>query len=227
MQYKIYPSPQGKGEHLILFFNGWAMTPESVEHLARPEGCDLLVLWDYRDLSLPLDLDLSPYARIDLVAWSMGVWAADHVLGDLELPIRHAVAVCGTGYPMDDLLGIPEDIFRATLEGITEDNRLRFNRRMCGGKTLRHLFDALAQRSTQEIYNELESVLLRESKGDQRPLPKAKTAPWGRAIIGQGDRIVPPANQQRYWAGQGVLTELTDDAHYAFVRMTSWDELWT
>lgn len=227
MQYKIYPSSQGSTGRLILFFNGWAMTPESVEHLSIPEGYDLIVLWDYRDLVLPSALDLSAYTSIDLVAWSMGVWAADHVLGLCELPIHRAVAVCGTGYPMDDTLGIPEVIFRATLEGLTEDNRLRFNRRMCGGKNLRHLFDALARRSTEEIYDELNSVLLREQGAIQRPSPRQNTAPWTKAIVGRGDRIIPPDNQQRYWEGQGVDIEWTDDAHYAFVRMTSWDELWS
>lgn len=203
------------------------MTPESVEHLIIPDGSDLIVLWDYRDLALPGDLDLSIYTSIDLVAWSMGVWAADHVLGMCALPIHRAIAVCGTGYPMDDALGIPEAIFRATLDGLTEDNRLRFNRRMCGGKTLRHLFDALAHRSTEEIYDELNSVLLREQGTTQRSSPKLNTAPWTRAIVGRSDRIVPPDNQQRYWEKQGVGIERTDDAHYAFVRMTSWDELWS
>lgn len=202
------------------------MTPESIEHLSVPEETDLIVLWDYRDLSLPTDVDLSLYTFIDLVAWSMGVWAADHVLGESTLPIRRAVAVCGTGYPMDDLLGIPDAIFRATLDSLTEANRLRFNRRMCGGKTLRHLFDALARRSTQEIYDELSSVLLREQEIRQRPTPKPNTAPWMRAVVGREDRIVPWGNQQRYWQAQGVEIDLTDDAHYAFVRMTSWNELW-
>ncbi len=227
MQYKITRVGNAPSERAILFFNGWAMTPESVEHLALPEGYDLITLWDYRDLHLPADLDLSAYERIDLVAWSMGVWAADRVVAGLGLPLGHAVAVCGTGYPMSDAWGIPVAIFEGTLNGLTEANRTRFNRRMCGGRTYRHLFEALERRSTDEIRDELACVYRSESSRPQM-LPLTPTAPWTLALVGGDDRIIPADNQEAYWAGQGVAIRYDAEAvHYLLGQYSRWEELWS
>lgn len=226
MQYKIYRA-QEEACRAIVFFNGWAMTPESVEHLALPEGYDLIVLWDYRDLTLPEELALDKYQDIILVAWSMGVWAADVALAESLLPIRRAVAVCGTGYPMDDAYGIPEAVFRGTLEGLTEDNRMRFNRRMCGGRTYKTLFEALAKRETEEIREELTCVLAQEEQRCERAVPKPRQAPWTDALVGLEDRIIPADNQVRYWRASGVRARLLDKvAHYAFGAYTQWTDLW-
>ncbi len=226
MQYKLYQNRQGNRD-LVLFFNGWAMTPETVEHLSFDDAQDLLVLWDYR--SLDLDFDISAYRHIKLAAWSMGVWAADKWYTALsEKPnITEAVAVCGTGYPMSDERGIPQTIFEATLEGVSEQNRARFNRRMCGGKSLRHLFDALAKRPTEEIKAELQCVyeaeLKRLSLGE---VPKQACAPWTKALIGGKDRIIPADNQRRYWLELGLEPEiLAEEAHYLFGAFTSWEQL--
>lgn len=225
MQYQLYSSPT-PADRLILYFNGWAMTPEAVEHLIRPEGYDLLIVWDYR--SLDLDFDLSVYKAISLVAWSMGVWAADRfALGLAEaLPLERAVAICGTGYPVDDAWGIPQAVFEGTMNGLSEANRVRFNRRMCGGKTYRHLFEALAKRSTDEIKAELEAVYRHEVSAE-RSLPKADALRWSLALIGQEDRIIPADNQLAYWRGQGVESRMdTNAAHYLLGGATTWEELW-
>ena len=109
---------------LILYFNGWALGPVAVEHLAGEQGYDLLILWDYRDDQL--DFDFHPYRELRLVAWSMGVWAADRFFSEHPRLREHLIsgtAVAGTGYPMDDVYGIPEAVYQATLGSITEENR--------------------------------------------------------------------------------------------------------
>ncbi len=226
MQYKLYKRRE-ENKELILFFNGWAMTPETIEHLSSDESQDLLVVWDYR--SLDLDFDFKPYTSIKLIAWSMGVWAADEWYTSLdEKPtIIQAVAVCGTGYPMSDERGIPQAIFEGTLEGVSEKNRERFNRRMCGGKSLRHLFEALAKRPTDEIKSELQNVYDKEVKrlslGEGI---KQEIAPWTKAIIGAKDRIIPADNQKHYWTELELEVEiLEDEAHYIFASFTTWEEL--
>lgn len=226
MQYNVISAGATPASRAILFFNGWAMTPESVEHLALPTACDLFILWDYRSLLWPDALDLSGYDEVLLAAWSMGVWAADRVVPTLGLPIVQATAICGTGLPMSDHWGIPEQIFRGTLEGLTDANRMRFNRRMCGGRTYRHLFDALARRTTEEIRQELEAVLHSEQTQRQTP-PLPNTAPWTHALIGGEDRIIPADNQQHYWKAQGVpIRYEAEAAHYLLGQYTSWTQLW-
>ncbi len=227
MQYKLYQHKKGN-KSLIVFFNGWAMTAETVEALAFDEDKDLLVLWDYRLLTL--DFDFSAYAEVYLLAWSMGVWAADKFFTSSgSMPqIKEAIAVCGTGYPMSDTRGIPQTIFEGTLESVSEENRKRFNRRMCGGKRLKHLFEALQKRSTEEIKGELqgvyESELKRLEAGEGK---KEKTVAWTKAFVGQKDRIIPPQNQLNYWQELGVSIELLpDEDHYIFVSFAAWEEFW-
>lgn len=218
---------------LIVLLNGWAMTPESIEHLIRPQGYDLLVLWDYREPLTETDLQpMCPWAQyrdVHLVAWSMGVWAADRLSSFWrQLPLSHAIAICGTGYPMHDSYGIPVEIFRGTLEGLTEANRARFNRRMCGGRTYRHLFDALAQRTTEEIRTELEDVMRYELAREHAEVPTHRPLGWTLALIGGQDRIIPADNQVHYWQSVGTSYKLYPEAaHYLLGELTHWSDLWT
>ncbi len=99
-------------------------------HLILPTDHDLLICYDYQDLNL--DFDFSAYRHIRLVAWSMGVWAAERALQGIRL--KSATAVNGTGLPCDDNFGIPDTIFKATLDNLTENTRLKFERRICGDK---------------------------------------------------------------------------------------------
>ena len=79
MQHKFISAVDGGAHKLILFFNGWAMTPVTVEHLSIPKGYDVLIFWDYRD-DEAVELDFMAYEEVRVVAWSMGVWAADRYL---------------------------------------------------------------------------------------------------------------------------------------------------
>lgn len=227
MEYKLYHNE--RNTELILFFNGWAMTPESIEHLVIPNNYDLIVLWDYRETNnFPLDI-ISGYKTIRIVAWSLGVWAADITVSiyrdSIEDKIKDAVAVCGTGYPMDDRYGIPVNIFENTLNSISEENRERFNRRMCGGKSLKHLFEALKRRPTNEIKEELAKAY--HSTINKEINPNNQEYFWSKAIIGGKDRIIPPENQLNYWKEMVVpITVIPSAQHYLFQELNEWIDIW-
>ena len=53
------------------------------------------------------------------------------VLQDMDLPICERVALNGTVTPVDDLKGIPQQVFEGTLEGLNEVALEKFIRRMC------------------------------------------------------------------------------------------------
>lgn len=59
------------------FFNGWGMTSKSIEHLtaenARTHTFDCLHFFDYQNREVPQS-NFSGYAKIYLIAWSMGVY---------------------------------------------------------------------------------------------------------------------------------------------------------
>lgn len=229
MQHKFISAVDGGAHKLILFFNGWAMTPVTVEHLSIPKGYDVLIFWDYRD-DEAVELDFMAYEEVRVVAWSMGVWAADRYLQshpDLRTKVYSATALAGTGYPVDDSVGIPREHCLNTLSELTEENRPRFNRRTCGGKSLRHIFDALAARSTEEIRNEMLRAY-ESSLHEAHPLPKLEALGlWTRSYIGLRDRVLPPSNQETYWRGQGLAPILLPEGeHYLLRHFVAWSDLW-
>ena len=112
-----------QGEHLIVYFAGWGTPLDAVAHLILPTNHNLLICYDYQDLTL--DFDFSAYQQIRVVAWSMGVWVAERVLQGITL--QSATAVNGTGLPCDDSFGIPYAIFKGTLENLEENTRSKLN----------------------------------------------------------------------------------------------------
>ena len=208
------------------------MTPATVSHLTLPDQCDLLALYDYRDLEQSDDLANLPwdsYEAVTIVAWSLGVWAAEQVVPHWSiLPTKQRlIAVAGSPYPMHDQWGIPKQIFVGTLEGLTDENRQRFNRRMCGGKRYKQLYDILSERPTTELRDELQAVY------DSLATPEASESTphtrlaWDLAIIGERDQIFPAKNLSTLWKAVNVPTLLFSDGyHYLFDLWQSWSELW-
>lgn len=118
---------QGSGR-VLLFFNGWGMDAGAVAHLAC-DG-DMLAVCDYRDLEQGRPEGLEAYAEVDVVAWSMGVWAAANVLPAWGIVSHRLVALNGTEHPVDDRWGIPVRIYRLTELGMNEEGRRKFTGRM-------------------------------------------------------------------------------------------------
>ena len=209
------------------------MTPATVSHLTLPDQCDLLALYDYRDLEQSDDLADLPwdsYEAVTIVAWSLGVWAAEQVVPHWSiLPTKQRlIAVAGSPYPMHDQWGIPKQIFVGTLEGLTDENRQRFNRWMCGGKRYKQLYDILSERPTTELRDELQAVydsLAIPEASESTPHPRLA---WDLAIIGERDQIFPEKNLSTLWKAVNVPTLLLPDGyHYLFDLWQSWSELWT
>ena len=92
--------------HCLLFFSGWGMDPEPFRFL-HARSCDVFLVHDYRQLQ-PLDLEpLAGYRHVHLVAWSMGVWVAAHLLGDRAGAFVSRTALAGTLNPIDAGRGLP------------------------------------------------------------------------------------------------------------------------
>lgn len=213
---------QEGNDRLLIFFTGWGTTPEVAAHLQLPERCDYLTAYDYRTVS-PQDLPaLGAYQEVYMAGWSMGVWALDILAEHLPSPTK-AVAINGTPLPMHNLYGIPDDIFRGTLEGLDDANRERFNRRMCGGKKLLAVFNSFSARSTEELREELYGTYLQVRDLPDDTPPKL---PWSKAIVATKDLIVPTSNQLAYWGRYHIATTLLEGiGHYPLMEYQSWDQI--
>ncbi|MFZ4523962.1 MAG: DUF452 family protein [Chlorobium sp.] len=212
-------------EELLLFFNGWGMNARIGTHLLGESLTglthDLLVCHDYRTLALATEVmeDLARYKDITIIAWSFGVWVAQHT--SLP-PITKAIAINGTLYPVNAAKGISPDVFQATLSSWSEENRHRFNRRMCGSREALALFSSMSPDRTAADQQE-ELALLKEHV---LAAAGSTSAAWSydHAIIGGRDLVFPA--QQQYMAWKGLpQTIISDMPHFPFLHFRTLQEV--
>lgn len=199
---------------LILFFNGWGMDHTRFETWSSGDY-DVLVLHDFANLeALP---ELSAYSRIHLVAWSLGVWVASHLLAQATFSKRLAtrLAINGTLIPIDATYGIAPEIFDGTIENWHDlQAREKFGLRVSGTT------ETLSQRSPESQYDEL--VVMRRMISALPPPENIYTT----AVIGMRDRIFPPVAQRRFWERHSSVTVLEKVMlHDPFMRIHSWEEV--
>lgn len=192
-------------QELLLFFSGWGMDERPfLEFLPKDRDC--LLCFDYKCLSFDKTL-IEGYRSVKVVGWSMGVWAAAHILQGHELPSGERIAVNGTHFPVNDTRGIPREVFYRTLSNLNEDTLGKFRRRMCGsGKACERFLRRAPLRVMADVREELRCI------GEAAESLPAPFFAWSRSIIGRRDRIFGWENQQRAWAEE--KSEIIDEAHY-------------
>lgn len=192
------------GGTLLLFFNGWGMDRCVADWLVSSspafDGRDIAVVYDYRDLTLPdwLGEAVVGAESVELLAWSMGVWAAARA--GLE-KVDRAVALNGTPWPRDAERGISPEVFMGTLDGWNDANRQRFERRMMMGVPQDVVENVRSERSSVEQKGELQAIADSLSSGQQHSVP---TWNYSKAIVGGRDQIFRAENQLRAWREAGV-----------------------
>ena len=194
---------------LILIFAGWGMSPAPFSNI-RLAGHDIAVIWDYCDTALDIKA-LSGYTDIYLFAWSFGVYMASQVLASTGLTPTVKVAVNGTLRPIDDTEGIPSQIFRGTLENLSERNLDKFYRRMC--KNAESFASFSANRPDRDIEGLKEELIAIENAYSHDDSGSHAAADWDRAVIAGNDRIFPPDNQRRAWRTLQRTRIIEDGAH--------------
>lgn len=190
---------------LTVFFAGWGMDENPFSGCSAV-GSDLLMCFDYRDYGFDARL-LETYESVRVVAWSLGVWMASALMASEPRLAVDAVAVNGTPFPVDDNRGIPVEVFRGTLNGMSQDTLARFDRRMCGGRAQLEEYAAVhPQRSVESLKAELEWIYGQAGRVAVSPR-------FRRAVAGRRDSIYPFANQVDAWRGICEVDEV-DAAHY-------------
>lgn len=175
-------------------------------HLAKP-GYDIVAVWDYAAGALPVDPQLSDYEEIVVVAWSFGVRAASDFLDSTSLPVTRTIAVNGTEQHISDLKGIPEAIFRGTLNGLSENSVDKFRRRMCGGSAGYREF---SKNAPQRNLDSLKAELLEFAAAK----PREESRRWSQVIVSGRDMIFPAEAQNRAWSGQPNVCHWPEAPHF-------------
>lgn len=196
---------QDSAAEAIVVFGGWAVGPEVFRHLDGPQ--DVLFAGDYTGLNAELP-DLSGYERVRLLAWSFGVAAYAHWQQGRPDPFQRKAAVNGSLQPVNRGAGIPPAVFRRTMETLSPDAFQQFLARVFGAPQETEMLDVEARRA---------ELLAVEQRGDA---PRMR---FDRVWISSGDKIFPPANLTRAWAGQNV--SYIEAPHAPFDRFADWEAL--
>lgn len=225
---------QEKHPRLLLFFAGWG-ADETPFKSYQPANSDFMICYDYRNLSFDAQV-LEGYKQVNVVGWSMGVWAASQALGKIiadetpgmtadetpgnnRLPPGKKIAINGTPFPIDEERGIPPAIYHGTLEGLTDASLHKFLRRMCADSAeFRKFLAVTPRRPLEELREELAAIETAYATGIAYPFG------WSASVIATEDRIIPPENQKKAWtrdersepflAEAHTFTEI-ETAHYA------------
>ena len=198
--------------HLIIFFNGWGMDDHVLSRMNHGEF-DVLMIYNYTSLNLTLP-SLQNYQQVSLIAWSMGVWAATQS----SIKCNMAIAINGTPTPMNAITGIDPMIFTATHQHWNENNRLKFNMRVCGGRaTWMAQKELFPTRALDDQKKELQAI----ANHCQKQTNKRQ---WHKAIIGSGDAIFLPCNQHQAWRGTTPHREISMP-HWPFHDFNNWQTI--
>ena len=201
----------------ILFFCGWGMDPNPFYDLPAAD-VDLCMIFDYRE-TYPIDLAyFSAYQRLHLVAWSMGVWMAGHLLTGQTVAFASSTAIGGTLVPVDRQRGIPPDSYAAMVDHFGPETLDTFHRDMFDDPA--HLALFLTHRPQREISGlRDELVACRDAflgSGAGHDI-------YSRALITSRDRIFAGRNQLRAWGKE--RGEVVAWPHFPFYHLTDWRDL--
>lgn len=159
------------------------------------EGYDIMVVWDYRDLTFNWKQVLT-YDEVCLIAWSMGVFAASLTIHEIDSRITKRIAVNGTLDPIHDSRGIPRAIYHGTINSLAPNTLRKFYRRMCSERQQFETFSAnLPRRTVSELIDELHAI------EDYTIFHTPQITTWDLAIISREDGIFPVENQCTAWRG--------------------------
>lgn len=207
-------------QKLIIFFAGWSMDEAPFLQL-KSTNHDVLMFFDYSELNVDETLlnECNSYSEINIIAWSMGIWAAGFLFDKFK-NAKHSIAVNGTLLPEHDEFGIPKNIFQGTIDNFTPENRPKFYKRMFSSRNdFEKFLEVQPRRSVESQKNELIQLQTLVRNSDISDL-----SCFGGAIVGKADKIIPAKNQLRFWEGQLTPT-IIDSGHFPFFMWESWEEV--
>ncbi len=196
--------------NLVVFALGWSCDCNSVAHLAE-RGYDIFCVYDYRNIDRVDAAQFADYKQKVLVGWSFGVWAAEQIFSAEDFD--RTIAINGTPYPIDSTRGIPQRVANLTLRALKSGGIEQFNLNTYGTLCQTNS-EILPQRELASQVEELERLYEQIAA---RPYAEFG---WHRAIVGNGDRIFPVANQLNFW-GEGAV--VTQSPHYPFLDSQTLD----
>lgn len=216
---KTYIKRREKNNQLIIFYSAWG-TDEKVLTPLCNDDVDFILFYNYSADEALILPEMKRYEKVTLIAWSLGVWAAEYLLPKTGIKPDVTIAVNGTPFPADGQFGIPLRIIEGTLNNITEETINKFYLRMFGDKkTFEANLNRVPNRSLKSLHDELRWMYNRIME------PHRPGFEWNYAVISEDDRVFPSKNLQAYWSGQKDSVKITlPFPHYFFHKWSCFTE---
>lgn len=217
---------QNNSKKLILFFNGWSLDENIVNHLTS-KNYDVTMFYDYSDLEISKEIidEINNYDEVNIIAFSFGVWGVNagvnaSSLDNINAKIKNIIAINGTLIPIDNQFGISEKMFDLTLSNLSEKTYPLFFKNMWG-KCHEVDLSKMPNRSIEDKRQELIAI-----KNNSTQL-KISDISFNKVFIGKYDKIIPAKNQFAFWGGKCDNKEIIelDSGHYAFDLFKDWEEI--
>lgn len=200
-----------KAPKMIIAFLGYSFLPESLAHLELGEY-GLGVLYDYSKL----DFDAKKFASIlgeqnYLFGFSMGVAVASEFCADFSF--QKAVAMSGTPKGIDESEGIPDMLFKASIDSFDFEGF----KRLCFLSELKKVKFAFSPNAKAELESLYEHFCAKAFS--------AKLS-WDKAIIAKKDKIFEPQKLKNAFDKEKncKITEV-NAPHFALFNYTSWEQI--
>lgn len=208
------------GGTAVLYFMGWSEPHSLARRMELPEEWTLFSVGDYRG-ELPQWPDMLPFSRLYLVAWSMGVWAAEYFHKFYPAPSL-AVAINGTPSLISDRYGIKGVDYQRMAAGLDAESYRHFVRQMCLSEvTATHFLSLPDHRGIAAAREELRWV------ADLGGSIAECAVPWTQAIVCDHDLVIPSGGQRRFWLDRSIPVEELSSAPHLILgtHLKSWRDL--
>lgn len=197
-------------DRLLIFFTGWGCDEYEFEHLKSVS--DVLILYDYCDLSL--DFDFSKYKKFDLLAFSAGVFVASVMKFDFKIDKR--VAINGNPYLFDEKLGLSKKM-QNILYNITEETAEDFGKNYLVKTDTEWKGFHPSKRTLESCKAEFDSL----KKIYEQKYQNIEDI-YDTAFIGEDDRIFDVEIQKEFYGNK--LKIVKNARHNLFFRVKSYEE---
>lgn len=219
---------KNNSDKLIIFFNGWSLDENIVNHLTSGDY-DVLMFNDYCNLEIVEEIivKINAYNEVNVIAWSFGVWNCSKVINKFN-NLKNIIAINGTLIPIDNHFGIPDRLFNLTLANLSEKTYYMFFKNMF--KNDKDMDSAkLPNRTIENQRNELiqiKKISSEDSISEDINLSSAINFTPTKIIVSIDDRVVSAKNQINFWSlkNNAPITEI-DEGHFILNSFKKWDEI--
>lgn len=196
---------------LLLFFTGWGCDEYEFEHLKTDS--DVLILYDYNDLTL--NFDFSKYKEINILAFSAGVFVAS--VFNFDFKTNKKIAVSGNPYLFDEHFGLSQKT-QDFLCNITEETADDFAKNYLVKTEEEYANFHNSKRTLDSCEREFEYLkqLYETKKQDIKDI-------FDIAIIGENDPLFNPSAQKEFYGNR--LNIIKNARHNMFFRIKSYGDI--